>query len=75
MSSDFKVCIDALRADPKSSSADKKSIYNEIVSVLEQAKEHVLIQCLQVCKENYDSSVDDAKKQLKILMQMTFLGL
>ncbi|KAK4737314.1 hypothetical protein R3W88_001011 [Solanum pinnatisectum] len=24
MSSDFKVCIDALRADPKSSSADKK---------------------------------------------------
>ncbi|XP_049387848.1 cell wall / vacuolar inhibitor of fructosidase 1-like [Solanum stenotomum] len=79
-SSDFKVCIDALRADPKSSSADKKglvhillqqclakakSIYNEIVSLLEQAKEHVLIQCLQVCKENYDSSIDDAETAIK----------
>ncbi|KAK4724769.1 hypothetical protein R3W88_027548 [Solanum pinnatisectum] len=79
-SSDFKVCIDALRKDPKSSSADKKglvhillqqcltkakSIYNEIVSLLEQAKEHVLVQCLQVCKENYDSSIDDAETAIK----------
>ncbi|KAK6803071.1 hypothetical protein RDI58_000855 [Solanum bulbocastanum] len=79
-SRNFKVCIDALRSDPKSSSADKKglvrillqqylrktkSIYNEIVSLLEQAKESVLIQCLQVCKENYDLSIDNAETTIK----------
>ncbi|KAG5582460.1 hypothetical protein H5410_053087 [Solanum commersonii] len=37
-----------------------KSIYNEVVNLLEQAKEHVLIQCLQICKKNYDGAVDDA---------------
>ncbi|TMW82007.1 hypothetical protein EJD97_007093 [Solanum chilense] len=79
-SSDYKTCIDALRADHRSSSADKKglarillqqcltktkSIYNKIVSLLEQVKEPVILQSLQVCKENYDSAIDDATSALK----------
>uniref|UniRef100_M1DV11 Pectinmethylesterase inhibitor 2 n=1 Tax=Solanum tuberosum TaxID=4113 RepID=M1DV11_SOLTU len=79
-SNNFKVCTIALRTDPKSSSADKKGlvhillqqclskakrIYNEVVSLLEQAKEHVLIQCLHICKENYDGAVDDATTSIK----------
>uniref|UniRef100_M1D9N0 Pectinesterase inhibitor n=1 Tax=Solanum tuberosum TaxID=4113 RepID=M1D9N0_SOLTU len=79
-SSDFKICVDSLRADPKSSSADKKglvhillqqclsktkSIYNEVVSLLEQAKESVLKECLQICKENYDGSIDDATTSIE----------
>ncbi|KAK4737097.1 hypothetical protein R3W88_000794 [Solanum pinnatisectum] len=85
----FKVCMDALRSDPKSSSVDKKclvrillqqcliktkSIYNEIVSLLEQAKEFVLIQCLQVCKENYDLSIDNAETTIKDFNANDFPG-
>ncbi|XP_049387847.1 cell wall / vacuolar inhibitor of fructosidase 2-like [Solanum stenotomum] len=88
-SSDFKVCINALRADPKSSSADKKglvrillqqcltkakNIYNEVANLLEQAKEHVLIQCLQICKENYDSAIDVATTAIKDFDANDFFG-
>ncbi|KAG5582465.1 hypothetical protein H5410_053092 [Solanum commersonii] len=88
-SSDFKVCIDALKTDPKSSSTDIKkgfvrillqqcltktnSIYSEIVSLLEQVKELVLIQSLQVCKETYDSAIDDATSSLKHFDANNFL--
>ncbi|KAG5582474.1 hypothetical protein H5410_053101 [Solanum commersonii] len=88
-SSDFKVCINALRADPKSFSADKKglvrillqqcltkakNIYNEVANLLEQAKEHVLIQCLQICKENYDSAIDVATTAIKDFDANDFFG-
>ncbi|XP_059295375.1 cell wall / vacuolar inhibitor of fructosidase 2-like [Lycium ferocissimum] len=79
-SSDFKVCTDSLRTDPKSSSADEKglvrillqqclakatSIYNEIVFLLKETKEPVLKQCLEVCKDNYDGAKDDVAATIK----------
>ncbi|XP_060178243.1 pectinesterase inhibitor-like [Lycium barbarum] len=79
-SANFKVCVSALRADPKSSSADKrglvriliqqcltkgKSIYNEIVSLLKQTKEPVLKEALKSCKENYDGAIDGATSSIK----------
>ncbi|XP_015165069.1 cell wall / vacuolar inhibitor of fructosidase 2-like [Solanum tuberosum] len=88
-SSNFKVCVNALRADPQSPSADKKglvrillqqcltktkSIYNEVANLLEQAKEHVLIQCLQICKENYDLAIDDATTAIKDFDANDFFG-
>ncbi|TMW95540.1 hypothetical protein EJD97_008694 [Solanum chilense] len=42
-----------------------KNIYSEIVSLLEQAKEPDLKECLQICKENYDGSIDDATTSFK----------
>ncbi|XP_047266628.1 pectinesterase/pectinesterase inhibitor PPE8B-like [Capsicum annuum] len=47
-SSNFKLCTDSLRADPKSFSADKK-----VVNRLAQTKEPVLKECLHICEENY----------------------
>ncbi|KAG5586708.1 hypothetical protein H5410_047142 [Solanum commersonii] len=43
----------------------RQHIYNEIVSLLEQAKEPVLKECLQICKENYDGSIDDATTSIE----------
>ncbi|XP_070034400.1 pectinesterase inhibitor-like [Nicotiana tomentosiformis] len=69
---DYNLCVKSLRADPRSASADKKSLAriiiqlsqdkaNDILSqtemLLKQTKEPVLKQCLEVCKEMYDTAV------------------
>ncbi|XP_033511010.1 pectinesterase inhibitor-like [Nicotiana tomentosiformis] len=81
-SSDYKLCVESLRANPKSSSADQKgltrimlqlslakakNIYNEVLILLQQTKEVVLKQCLQICKDNYDEAVDDITSSIEYL--------
>jgi len=43
----------------------KDSIYNEIVSLLKQAKEPVLKKCLKIGKINYDELIDVATTSIK----------
>ncbi|KAG5582001.1 hypothetical protein H5410_052628 [Solanum commersonii] len=63
-SNDFKTCINSLRADLKKVFI-KDSIYNEIVSLLKQAKELVLKECLKIGKINYDELIDVAITSIK----------
>ncbi|XP_075106833.1 pectinesterase inhibitor-like [Nicotiana tabacum] len=81
-SNNYKFCVKALRADPKSSSAVQKgltrimlqlslakakNIYNEVLILLNQTEEAVLKQRLQICKDNYDGAVDHITSSIEYL--------
>ncbi|KAG5582267.1 hypothetical protein H5410_052894 [Solanum commersonii] len=59
-SSNFKICNDSLRADPKSFFVDKKCL------VRKKTKEPLLKKCLHICMENYDETIVTLHHQLKI---------
>ncbi|XP_070042532.1 putative invertase inhibitor [Nicotiana tomentosiformis] len=81
-STDYKLCVSSLRADPRSSSADKKGlvrimlqlslgkakdIYNQTLIMLKQPMEPILKQCLQICRDNYDLAVSQITNSIKDL--------
>nr|XP_009764005.1 PREDICTED: putative invertase inhibitor [Nicotiana sylvestris] len=86
-STDYKLCVSSLRADPKSSSADKKGlvrimlqlslaraedIYNQTLIILKQPTEPILKQCLQICRDTYDLAVSRITSSIKYLDENNF---
>ncbi|KAG5585013.1 hypothetical protein H5410_045447 [Solanum commersonii] len=84
-STNYKLCVDSLRADPRSfSAADKKGltlimlqlslakandIYNQALILLKQPMEPILKQCIQICRDNYALAVFDLKDLIKYLVE------
>uniref|UniRef100_M1DDW9 Invertase inhibitor n=1 Tax=Solanum tuberosum TaxID=4113 RepID=M1DDW9_SOLTU len=81
-SDDYKLCVNSLRADPRSSSADKKGlahimlqlslakanvIYNQTLILLKKPMESILKQCIQICRDNYVLAVLDISNAIKYL--------
>ncbi|XP_070047155.1 cell wall / vacuolar inhibitor of fructosidase 2-like [Nicotiana tabacum] len=86
-STNYKLCVSFLRANPRSSSADKKglvcimiqlsltkakNIYNQTLIILKQPMEPILQQCLQICRDNYDLAVSQITSSIKYLDENNF---
>nr|XP_009788876.1 PREDICTED: pectinesterase inhibitor-like [Nicotiana sylvestris] len=71
-SSDYKLCVNTLRANPKSAFADHKgltrimlqlslakakNIQSQVIILLNQATKPILKQSLQICRDNYGNAV------------------
>lgn len=87
ISSDFKVCIDALRSDRKSSSADKKglvhllqcltktkNIYNKIISLLEQVKNMFSYNAFKFVRKIMIFLIDNSETTIKNFNENDFPG-
>ncbi|KAK4731992.1 hypothetical protein R3W88_024980 [Solanum pinnatisectum] len=79
---DDKLCVNSLRADLRSSSADKKGlahimlqlslarandIYNQTLVLMKQPMEPILKQCIQICRDNYYITVSQLISSIKYL--------
>lgn len=84
-----KLCVDSLRADPRSSSADKKGLahimlqlslakangtYNQYLVLMKQPMEPILKQCIQICRDNYYITVTELISSIKYLDENDFFN-